>query len=311
LLVNLLKPGNVFRDWLVDTLADKIKNKNCGGVVYKITPASHTVCRFVFHGENYSVIGKFFSEAIGVHRNYDAEKAMKNEFQKLKEVGKIVNVPKPIAINKKFNCVLITEYIPGETLVKFLSNEKSLYEKLTYVANLLKKLHQNTLSKYNKVREFANFHKVLDGLKLNYPLGEKFNHLLGKWWESELLEQKKGCMIHRDAIPPHYLFDNDKIYALDFESSWKNANFIHDLGILCAELKHFFKLNKKSAQKAEPYIGHFLWYYSKNEGEFDRITKVLPFFMGLGLLRISRLDWSFSYKKYLIKEGLRCLETIE
>ena len=310
--VNSLQAGDVFREWLIDILWGRIENKECKVLVYKVNPASHTVCRFDFVGENYSIVAKFFSEPTGFQKSYDAKRAMENEFHALKKVGKIINVPKPIAIKKEFNCVLITEYHPGEPLTEFLLNEKDIYEKIASVSKILRKLHKNTLSGYDKEREFASFHNVLNYLNLDYEAREKFNYLLRLWWESDLLEQKKGCIIHTDAIPPHYLFNNGRVCALDFESSRKNANYIHDLGILCAEIKHFFTLEKKNAKRAKPYINHLLWCYSRNENEFNEIATTLPFFMSLGLLRISRLTcWSHLYKKYLIYKALKCLKAIK
>jgi Ser/Thr protein kinase RdoA (MazF antagonist) len=68
----------------------------------------------------------------------------------------------------------------------------------------------------------------------------KYNRLLGEWWYSTLIDQPYGCRIHNDATPVNYLFNHKKVYALDFESSWDHANFVHDLGIVAAELKHYF-----------------------------------------------------------------------
>jgi hypothetical protein len=114
-------------------------------------------------------------------------------------------------------------------------------------------------------------------------------------------------MIHNDANPLNYIFDHDKLYALDFESSWEHANFIHDLGIVAAELKNYFGWHRKSDERAEPYIGHFLWKYSNDEGEFRGITQALPFFMSLGLLRVARLCLSPDHRDYIFKEALACL----
>ena len=80
----------------------------------------------------------------------------------------------------------------------------------------------------------------------------------------------------------NYVFDHDKVYVLDFESSWEHANFFHDLGIVAAELKHYFAMHKGNDQRAEPYIGHFLSHYSKSMDEFRRISEVLPFFIQPG-----------------------------
>jgi hypothetical protein len=62
LRVDTLSPGNVFREWLIDVLNDRIRNKRCDVAVYKLGPASHTVCRYEFLGEDYSVVAKYYSE---------------------------------------------------------------------------------------------------------------------------------------------------------------------------------------------------------------------------------------------------------
>jgi uncharacterized coiled-coil protein SlyX len=50
--VDTLSPGNAFRERLIDVLNDRIRNKRCDVAVYKLGPASHTVCRYEFLGED-------------------------------------------------------------------------------------------------------------------------------------------------------------------------------------------------------------------------------------------------------------------
>jgi tRNA A-37 threonylcarbamoyl transferase component Bud32 len=309
--VNMLKRGDVFRDWLVDLLRDRIHNKDCLVKVYKIAPASHTICRYEFKDENYSVIAKFYAEPTGWKKNYDAEESMKREFKNLKIVEKFVDVPKPLAIKRKFGCVLITEYIDATPLYKYMKNEIGLFDRLTAVAALLRKLHDSTRSHYHKDGDFYKFHQTIDQLNLNREHNQILNQLLGKWWDSNLLDSSNGCMIHHDANPVNYIFRGDKVYALDFESARLHANPVHDLGIMAAELKHYFALHKKDGSKAEPYIGHFLWQYSKNLAEFQRITRILPFFMSLGLLRMDRLKIDPDHGNFIFRESMACLRSIE
>lgn len=120
--------------------------------------------------------------------------------------------------------------------------------------------------------EFAHFHKVLDQLRLDRETRLKYDRLLGDCWYSTLLDQPCGCRIHSDANPVNYVFRHNRVCALDFESSWDHASPVHDLGIIAAELKHYFGVHKKNGNRAEPYIGHFLWHYSTSEDEFRRIT---------------------------------------
>lgn len=305
--VSTLKPGDVFRDWLLDVLGDRIQNKNCKVAVYKFRPASHTVCRYEFDGEGYSVVAKFFAEPTGWRKHYNPVESLEKEFDILKNVERIIDIPKPIAIKRSFNCALVTEYVEGRSLYRHIKNEDGLYDKLTAVAHTLRKLHDNTRTDYRKEQEFSRFHKVLDQLKFDQSTRAKYNHLLGEWWHSPLINQSYGCRIHNDATPVNYLFNHRKLYAIDFESSWEHANFVHDLGIVAAELKHYFAVHRGNGQKAEPYIGHFLWHYSRNESEFYRITQALPFFMSLGLLRMARLGLGQKHREYIFNEAMACL----
>jgi hypothetical protein len=305
--VRTLKPGDYFRDWLIYTLGDRISNKRCKVNVFKIGPASHTVCRYEFLGENYSVVAKFFAEPTGWKKDYDPARAMKREFETLKKVEHIIDVPRPIAAKKDFSCVLVTEHISGRCLFQFMKTGNGIYDKLTAVAHTLRKLHIGTKTCYHKQDEFAHFHKILDQLRLDTKTRLKFDRLLGDWWYSDLLDQPYGCRIHSDANPVNYVFQHDRVYALDFESSWDHASLVHDLGIVAAELKHYFALHKKNENRAEPYIGHFLWHYSTGEDEFRRITRALPFFMALGYLRMARLGIDRDGNNFIFREAEACL----
>jgi hypothetical protein len=313
---NTLNTGDLFRDWLVESVNDatgnRIRNKYCKVNVYNIGPASHKVCRFEFDGEEYSVVSKFYAEPTGWKTNYDPVKSLKREFKTLQMLDKIISIPKPIAANEDFNCALVTEFVQGEPLYVFMRSEHGLYDRLISVADLLRKLHDRTRSnEYAKNEEFAHFHKILDQLHLDGPSRLMYDELLGNWWHNSVLDEKTGCRIHSDANPVNYVFDNSKIYALDFESSWEHANRVHDLGVVTAELKHYFALHKGDASRAEPYIGHFLWHYCRGDlEEFRRITRALPFFMAMGLLRIARLHIDNDHGMYINQEAVACLRSL-
>jgi serine/threonine protein kinase len=307
-LVNTLRPGSVFRSWLIEILGDKIINKNCYVNVYKIFPTSHTVCRYEFVGEDYSVISKFLAEPVGWKKHKHPSNVMEKEYEMLKKLENIIDIPKPIEIKKEFHCALVTEYVHGNNLYHYMYENYKLYDKLTLLACTLKRLHNHTFSEYSKEKEFAHFHRVLDHIYLDTSSREKFNRLLGEWWYSPYLDLQRGCIIHGDANPQNYIFNHDKLYIVDFESSYDQANFVHDLGIVSAELKNFFWYKTGKCEEAEPYIGHFLWQYAKNEDLFQKITKALPFFMALGLARISRLNLSPNYRDFILKEVEACLK---
>lgn len=307
--VNTLCPGNPFRDWLVHkVVGHRLRNKQCLVKVFKHN-SSHTVCKYQFDGEHFSVMAKFFSEPTGRLRDYNSYRGMKNEYRNLEKAASIINVGKPLIVDKDFNCVLVTEYINGKPLRWYIDHEEKLNERLASVAHMLRRLHDNTKSSYNKANEFKNYHEVLGHLKLDHDTRKSFDKLLGKWWHSSRLDREYGCMVHRDATPSNYIFHKGKPYAIDFESSWSHAHPIRDLGILTAELKNEFERHHDGDWKAEPYIRNFLWEYSKDEQDFAYITKVLPFFMSIGLLRSARIHHG-NHRNYLIKEARECLKAI-
>ncbi|RPJ77168.1 MAG: aminoglycoside phosphotransferase family protein, partial [Alphaproteobacteria bacterium] len=184
-----------------------------------------------------------------------------------------------------------------------------LKEKLELVAHMLRKLHDNTQTYYDKEEEFSKFSYVLNHLKISRHMKGEYKYLLGKWQHSSLLDIKKGCMIHNDSTPVNFVFFRGKPFLIDFELSSRHGHFACDLGILCAELKYYFAREGLS-QRAEPYIHHFLKHYSKDEEEFRKITKVIPFYMAYNFLRIAIFKSNTGYRDYPLREAKKCLKTI-
>jgi hypothetical protein len=63
---------------------------------------------------------------------------------------------------------------------------------------------------------------------------------------------------------------------------------------------------------AEPFIGHLLWEYAchfpDRQSAFASITRRVPFYMGLTLLRIARNSWIADYyRRELIEEAKNTL----
>ena len=311
--VGSLGPGNPFRDWLCRVLGGRVGDRNCRVQVYRIKPASHTVCRYEFPEPGFSVVAKFYAEPTGWMRDYDPYRALENEFNTLKQVESIVDIPRPLAIHRDFHCALLTEYIRGRSFYEYMSDinkEGRLYDKLTSIADLQRRLHDRTKSEYRKDWVFARFHSVLDQLMLEAKTRTEYNRLLGAWWYSSLLDSQSGCRIHGDPNPMNYLFNHHRVYMLDYESSMEHANFVHDLGIVAAELKNYFAIQRGDARMAEPYIGHYLWRYSRNEQEFNAITRALPFFISLGLLRMARMKLGADHRRFVFREAKACLESV-
>ena len=60
--VGTLGPGNAFREWLVQVLGERIGDRDGKVNVYRVMPASHTVCRYEFPASGFSVVAKFYGE---------------------------------------------------------------------------------------------------------------------------------------------------------------------------------------------------------------------------------------------------------
>jgi len=302
-----LKPGDSFRDWLVRVQEDRIKNSRCIVREFRVRPASHRVCRYEFEGEGFSVIAKFFEKPTGKIRKYDCKGAMLNEYQKLKRLEKIIDIPCPIAANRHFDCVLVTEYIPGKPFSWYLKNEKDLDEKLKAIAHLLGKLHRDTKSDYEKERDFTKIRKNLAHMPLHGSTRQRYEKKLERWEKDSRLDRTRGCTTHNDATPANYLFYRDKTYAIDLELSTGHGHFAHDLGILSAEVFHHFA-RKGTASAAIPHIKSFLRNYSRDEEEYRQIKQVLPFYMSYGLLRVAWRSKDPEHRKYLINKALELLD---
>ena len=298
--VGRLEGGDPFGDWLASVLADRLTGWRGKIRVYRVEPASHVVCRYEF-GTGLSVVGKFFGAPTGAKTRYNADAAMKNEVRRLRRASCWIRVPCAIATNSRFHSVLVTEHVPGPTLRELLDAGVSLYDPLTGVAHLLRRLHDGTRTSCKRERDFAYFHALLDQNALPGSRRGKFDRLLGEWWHSTRLD-RAGCMVHGDATPGNYLF-NGAICAIDFEGARNHTHPVRDLGILAAELK----TSPGIGSRAEDYIGHLLWHYSRSEEEFRRHTAVLPFFMALGHLRIARLPWRAAERDRFLAEAEACL----
>jgi tRNA A-37 threonylcarbamoyl transferase component Bud32 len=307
--VGVLHEGDIFREWLIEKIGGRIGNPRCKVVVSLLKPASHTVCKYRFVGEDYALVAKFFAEPKGHETHYDARAAMDNEYRMLKKVGDVIPIACPVACNADFNCVLVTEYVNGRPLLHSLKKEPQPFPRIATVARIHKDLHSHTRGGYDKTREFSTFHDVLGKAHISTSERRHFDDLLGRWWHSGMLDRSHGCMIHRDATLANYIFSNNHAFAVDFESAWEHANPVHDPGILCAELRHHFALRHHDPHHAEPYIRHYLSTYCSNADEFEYMTGILPFFMALGYMRIARLDMSKEYRDFLLKEAMACLSS--
>ena len=238
----------------------------------------------------------------------------------------LFRVVAPLGKNKELSAMLVMERAPGRPLDHYIAAAiyrqefGCLFDKLSHLAGFFSRLHGNSQSdrpvSVNDASYYLN--KMLDSLGRG-PLGDfqrdSIERYSSQWWDSPgLLAADREVIVHGDATPTNFLFQYNKVSGIDVERmTWSDRCW--DLGFMAAELKHHFLWRTGNGWAAEPFIGHFLWEYSlnhKNGGgaqTFHDITRRVPLYMALGLLRIARNDWlDQPYRRNLMREAKRCLK---
>ena len=282
---------------------------------------------FLEKGKNIVVVGKSFKvesipleEAwLGADKEYLNLKLLRERFGMSGDTDYVVA---PLGRSKELSALLITEKAPGRTLDYYIARavyeqqRNELFEKLSHLARFFVKLHQISETDRTVSPDLpqAYMQKLLNCLRqeLLGPLEEAaIEQYSSRWWNEEsIFVTDREVIVHGDATPTNFLFDGNMVMGIDLEEM-KWADRCWDLGFIAAELKHHFMWRIGDAWAAEPFIGHFLWEYAVNYGNirfFHIITRKIPLYMGLGLLRIARNNWlGEHHRKNLIKEAKQCL----
>ena len=236
-------------------------------------------------------------------------------------------VVKPLGFNPAISNVLMMEFLEGDSLgtvineAMHLGRCERLYRKLTPLAHFLVTMHNRTAGDWgvNFDHSHAYMGRLISSLIVKWNLGgdhygELYN--LGEAWRNQsMMWEDRGVLVHGDATPSNFLFGKGRtVLAIDLERmQW--ADRVFDLGRLCGELAHFFHQGKGDPGAAEPFIGHFLWEYSchfpDRMSAFRAITRRIPFYMGITLLRIARNSWiDQDYRSRLVQEAKKLLRAL-
>lgn len=282
--------------------------------------------------EKYSgrkVIGKFFRSA----REPDpqiAARRLEREFQNLcrmRDYGFCSwphYIARPLGRNHSLNQLLVMEFCDGELMSNLMlrafhaKDDGLLFYKLTGLAYFLSKFHNRTvLDDHVDFSPSCDYFDSLVGRLLfqheisSNDAGE-FYWLRDRWREQAKMWEDRTVWVHGDATPDNFLFGDD-LWVISFDlERMRRSDRIFDVGRIVGELMHFFLLNTGNKYEAEPFIGHFLWEYAchfpDRERTFQSITRRIPFYMGMTLLRIARNSWlSWDQRQKLIQEGRQCL----
>jgi aminoglycoside phosphotransferase (APT) family kinase protein len=275
------------------------------------------------------VVGKFYGS--DSHRSHEsARHAVKREYNNLKTArgigfrGYPHYVARPLGYNTHLNCVLVAEYCFGTQLHEFivraiwLGGRDALFQKLTALAYFLATFHNHTANglgvDFNE--DSSYFDHIVNQLTKRGYIGwtesQELYWLRDRWREKRCVWEDQQVLVHGDVTPANISFgDGLWVIAIDLERM-KRADRVFDVGRICGEIKHFFMQYSGNKDLAEPFIGHFLWEYAchfpDRQRAFASITRRVPFYMGLTLLRIARNSWvDGHYRRNLVEEAKKTL----
>lgn len=230
-------------------------------------------------------------------------------------------IARPLGVNPDLGELLIVEYCDGELLSSVISrsikekNSALLFDKLAVLAHFFAELHNRSAlpDQVDFTHACRYMNKVIKqcGTLINETEAGEFYSLCDSWHARSEMWEDCLVLVHGDATPENFVFSGeDEVKTFDLERSMF-ADRIFDIGRIAGELKHFFLMNTFDDFAAEPFIGHFLWEYATHfpdrEQTFYSITRRVPFYMGVTLLRIARNFWiDQDYRLHLIDEAKKC-----
>ncbi|MDH5695212.1 MAG: aminoglycoside phosphotransferase family protein [Dehalococcoidia bacterium] len=278
--------------------------------------------------KNIMVVGKYFQcesippeEArLSAEKEYLNLKLLREQFGMDGDGDKVVA---PLGENKELSALLVVELVPGQTLDYYIAKaiyeqqSAELFEKLGYLARFFVKLHQSSKTARTISSDLPQWYldKLLSSLsERGFDSAEicDIEKYSAQWWnQNSTFVTDREVIVHGDATPTNFLFHDKNVIGIDLERM-KWADRCWDLGFIAAELKHHFMWRTGDGWAAEPFIGHFLWEYALYYGDsefFNTITRKIPLYMSLGLLRITRNLWlDKPYIEHLVAEANQCLK---
>ncbi len=321
--------GGTLEKYLKDEVFPKVVSPPYGYI--EATKVSHQRPVYIYRDEtsHAKIVGKYFKFGfLSLDKAWERADREYNNLTLLRnQIGMKddhYNIVAPLGRNKVLSALLILEKAPGETLDQYIANSiyrgqtQELFYRLSDLAHFFVRLHRNSDTGRRVSSKLPQWYldTVLSTLKNNlsgYSDQETdvIKSFASGWWNRDGMFSDHEVIVHGDATPTNFLFHHQKVTGIDLEKM-KWADRCWDLGFMAAELKHHFMWRAGDGSRAEPYIGHFLWEYGLAFGDtsiFYSITRKLPLYMALGLLRIARNDWlGEQYRHKLIGEAKLCLK---
>jgi aminoglycoside phosphotransferase (APT) family kinase protein len=221
--------------------------------------------------------------------------------------------------------VLVEEFCQGTPLADFIiraikrGEREALFQKLTALGSFLAALHNRTAvdSCVDFNKDCGYLEHLMQQLRYSGRVrdGEarEFHRLKERWRDEAFMWEDRQVLVHGDVTPTNILFGEGLwVIVIDVERM-KLADRVFDLGRVVGELQHYFMRQSGDKWLAEPFIGHFLWEYAchfpDRHSAFAAITRRVPFYAAITLMRIARNTWvNEQYGHRLLEEARKTLE---
>jgi aminoglycoside phosphotransferase (APT) family kinase protein len=297
--------------------------------VFQLPASSHVYLYEERHTQT-RIIGKFFGGVPGVGEE-TAFRRMEAEFNNLNHLRSIGFSGYPhytaraLGRNASLDKVLVEEFCHGTPLADFIiraikkGEREALFQKLAALGYFLATLHNRTAADctVDFTRECSYFEHLMQQLSASGRIREgeaqEFHRLKERWRGEAFMWEDRQVLAHGDVTPANILFGEGLwVIVIDLERM-KLADRVFDLGRVVGELQHYFMQQTGEKLLAEPFIGHFLWEYAchfpDRHGAFRAITRRVPFYAAITLMRIARNAWiNEKYSHRLLEEARRTLE---
>jgi len=293
-------------------------------------PASSHVYLYEERHTHVRLIGKFFGGVPGVgeetaFRRMEAEFNSLNHLRSIGFSGYPHYTARPLGRNASLDKVLVEEFCQGTPLADFIirairrGEREALFQKLAALGYFLATLHNRTAidCSVDFNRDCGYFEHLIEQLQGSGRIrdGEvqEFRRLKEYWRGEACMWEDRQVLIHGDVTPTNVLFGEGLwVIVIDVERM-KLADRVFDLGRVVGELQHYFMQQAGDKWLSEPFIGHFLWEYAchfpDRHSAFAAITRRVPFYTAITLMRIARNTWVHEkYSRRLLEEARKTLE---
>jgi hypothetical protein len=300
---------------------------------FQVFRIGHDGAVYLYVADGARVIGKFYGRKCAsdsAEREELRSTLLQREFDNLVLLrnggftdGRL-RVPRPLAKAEAIDWVLLEEFADGRNLHDALRDNVAfggdvLDRSLTNIAGALARLHRlppadGILPRKNTARYFE---KVLTQLRDAGVIADDDRRRLAvigtRWNESGALGGFTPVMIHGDATPEHFLYDQDSgtTYLIDLESL-RLGDPAEDIGYLAGEIKHLFWTYTRDRWASEWATGHLYRAYTEamqfSGTEAEHLTERGRYFMGCAELRIARNSYlRWEHRLELRGEAEQCL----